>query len=284
MAAFGQILNSEDDIEGIRAMLGFDASELGNEVLLHPWVLGDAERHVMRNLPNWALIMQLSAPAVPVVAAVTPPSASQLLAATYSVLLVAKVGNIPSPPGAEATQVLLTGQQLQVTIPQAPGITAYDLYVGVAAGQEYLQATLAPNQVYLLSAFSMAGQPIQQVGSIGATDEVTQGNLASLKAATQAACAAHLCKVMQRKVPRMFRSYSYSEEIDIDWRAEETAFFEDCLYHLGHIDGYISGLVPPPAARVAHPQYGPNDPSYITGTDPAAIPGALGINPSGNVG
>ena len=282
MGAFGQILTTEDDIDGIRGMLGFDASELGNEVLLHPWVLGAGERYVMRQVQPWALIIQLAGPAAPALAAVG--AGSQLLAATYYVSLVAKVGTTPSPPGAEASQAILAGQLLQVTAPVAPGITGYDLYVGVAAGQEFYQTTVAPGQVFQMSGFSMGGPAIGVIGIIGPEDEVEQGDVAALKAATMAACAAHLCKVMQRKVPKSFRSYSFSEEIDVDWRAEETALFEDSLYNMGLITGYIAGLVPPPAAQIAHPNARPTDPSYITTTDPNAIPGVLGIPPTGELG
>jgi len=84
---------------------------------------------------------------------------------------------------------------------------------------------------------------------------------------------------MQRGVPREFRSYSFSETIDVDWRHEESAYFEDALYHFGLITGYVSSLQPPLAAIAAHPSPRPTDPSYITTTDPDAIPGALGSYP-----
>jgi len=276
-ADFGQILTSPDDLGGIREMLGFEPSELGDDVLLHPWVLGAGERFVMKQLPAWALIMQLTQPAAPVLAATTVSPPTSLLAATYYVILVARAAGIPSPPGVEASQVITVGQRLDITIPTSPGIQSYDVYVGTAATQEFLQqAGLTPGGIYSLLAFSLAGPAIGAIGAVGPEDVTEQGDLANLKSATQAACAAHLCKRMQRKVPREFRSYSFSEIIDVDWRHEESAMFEDAAYYLGLVTGYIAGLAPPPAAMIAHPKPKANDPSYISGTDPNAIPGAFG--------
>lgn len=276
-APFGQILVDSDDFDGVRGMLAFETWDLTDELIGSRWVLGAAERHVMNELPSWQLIMTVGAPAAPATAA--PANAgSQLVAGTYYVVLVAHYGTATSPPGVEGTQAVIAGQALQVTPPIVPGVTGWDLYVGVAAGQEYLQvASLPGGAAYQLLAFRMTGTPIGTTGPVGGgIDPVEIGDIANLKAATMAACCAFLCRRMQRAVPREFRTLSMAESIDVNWREEEAMYFDDVRLHLGLVSTYLPSLNPPPAALGAHPNPTPNDPEY-QGTDPNALPGTFGI-------
>lgn len=262
-APYGSILTDEDDFELVRDRLGFDANELVDDLIGEPWALPAAEHFVMRRLPTWAAIMQMGAPAAPAVSIVNQPS--NLLPATYSVVVVAKGSSSgpssPPSPGTPATVVGTNAQVIDVTPPAVPGIAAYDLYVGTAAGQEYLQATnLAPGQAFPLVSYSIVGQGVQYV----------PGDIAALKSAVVAATAGMICARFQKRVPEQYRTLDYSETVHVDWRTEETAHMEDCSYYLGLITTYV--LTPVPAAMPAHPSKTPNDPSYQPGTDPFALP------------
>lgn len=262
-APYGQILVDEDDVEAVKDLLGFDGFELPDDLLFEPWALPAAERFVMRRLPTWAAILQLSTAAAPAVSVVA--QASTLIAATYSVVVVAKAAATgpSSPPsaGVPAVVTISNAQAIQVTPAAAPGIAAYDLYVGTTAGQEYLQGTnLPPGSPFLLQSYVITNQGVQYV----------VGDVTALKAAVASATAGFLCKRFQRRIPEELRSLDYSETVRVDWREEETLHMDDCSYQLGLITTYA--LTPPPAAVGAHPNPQPNDPSYLTGLDPFALP------------
>jgi len=271
---WGQILTDEDDLEPIRDMLGLEEFEVTDDMLTVAPFLPAAEKFVMSQVPNWWNILNLAAPAAPAVTAVAN-SGSVLLPATYYALLVARVGGTLSLPGVEASQAIVAGQGLQVTASQAPGITSYDLYVGVASGQEFLQANLAPAAVLVLTTFSMAGTPIAQVAGLG---ETLTSDAANLKAATQAATCAEVCKRLGRRVPGDTRTLTFSEHLTVNWNDEAERYMVDCAYYLGLISTYLPSLVPPPAMAAAHPSAVPTSPQYVEGSDPNAIPSTFGIN------
>jgi hypothetical protein len=264
-APYGSILTDEDDFEAVRDALGLEPNEMPDDLIGEPWANQAGERFVMRRVQSWAAILQLGAPATPVpsVAAL----ASILLPATYSVVLVAKATSSGpvSPPsaGANAVVTLASSQVIQLTPPPAPGIGAYDLYVGTTAGQEYLQQTnLTPGTLFTLGSYAVTGQGIQNV----------PGDGPALKAATISATAGMICRRLQRRQPEETRTLDYSERISVDWREEEAAHMEDCSFHLGLITVYQ--LTPTPAAMAAHPSADPTDPNYQSGTNPFAIPPA----------
>ncbi len=271
---WGQILNDADDIEPIRDMLGLEVYELPDDMIGGSPFLLAAEKHVMSRVPNWWTILNLAAPAAPTLAAVAS-AGSALLATTYYVVLVARVGTTFSLPSAEASQAILANQGLQVTAPQAPGITSYDVYVGTATLAEFLQTNLAPGAVVVLTSYSMAGTPIAQVAGPG---ETLTSDAANLKAAVQAATCAEVCKRLTRRVPGDTRTLTFSEHLNVNWAEEMERYMVDCSYYLGLISTYLPTLTPPPAMAVAHPPFMPTDPAYVEGSDPDAVPPPFGTS------
>ncbi len=261
---YGYILQSAQDFAAIRDSLGFQAVEIPDTLIGDADFGPAAEAWIWRQVPDWQIIMSLAAPAAPALAAVANPS-SALLAATYYVRLVARVGATPSDAGAEASQAITAGQALTITAPQAPGITAYDAYVGVAAGMEFLQfAGIAPGATLSLLSFTMRGQPAQAVGL---------GDVTALKAATMAITCAFLCRRFQRFAPARLRTMTYEEEFKVVWDEEAQRYLDAANLYLGMISTWK--VTPPPGITLAKPKAGPNDP-YYQGTDPRSIPGAIG--------
>ena len=258
----GLILQSSGDYNLVRDQLGFPVQELPDSMITEDEFLGAAEAWVMERVPDWQLMLTLAPPVAPVVAAVAD-AASQLLAATYQCKLVARVGNTTSPPSAGATQAIVVGQALQVTAPQAPGITAYDGYVGVVAGQEYAQAPLAgmqPGSTVTLETFVLSGAAASAVPNAPRV----------LRAATAALTCSFLCRRFQRAAPKTLKTQTYEEQFDHDWRQEADAYLADANRYLGMLPTY--NLVPAATLRLAHPAPAPYSPAYVSGSNPTAIP------------
>lgn len=257
---YGLILTDTEDFDQVRDSFRASAAELPDSVIGEAWALKSAESFVMGRVPNWQLILSLAAPIAPVLAAAGAGSALQ--AATYFVSLVARAGGTMSPPGPEAQQVILAGQNLNVTVPNSPGITAYDVYVGTATGTGFYQATIPPGGTAAIAAFTMTSTPVTQAAQLTDRD--------NLKAGTVAAVCAMLCRRMWRIQPAERRTLTFMERIDVDWRQEEGEYLYNCSAHLGLISTYV--IAPAPAAMGAHPLARPTDPEYISGSDPLAVP------------
>lgn len=261
----GLILQSTADYNLVRDQLGFPIQELPDSLVTEAEFLGAAEAWVMERVPDWQLILALTAPTAPALAAVAD-TASTLAAATYSAALVARVGDTTSPLGVTATQVIAAGQALAVTAPAAPGITAYDGYVGVVgvvAGQLFRQAQLVgmqPGATVNLEAFSLSGQ----------ASGALQNPPTVLRAATAALCCSFICRRFQRAAPKTLKTQTYEEQFDHDWREEAAKYLADANRYLGMLPTY--NLVTTPALQLAHPAPAPYSPNYVPGSNPLAIP------------
>lgn len=261
----GLILTSEDDYAAIRHQIGAELSELPDDYLSEPWCVPFAEKFVMDQVQNWQLIQYLSqnTPPAPTLAAVAS-TASTLTAGTYYAVLVARAAGTASPAGAEASQAITAGQALQVTVPTGVGITGYDAYVGPAAGMEFLQSgsNLPPGSVWTMTSFSLGGNAAAQAGQ----DQV------NLKGAViEAACAA-VCRLYARRVPDEYRTGMFMERNETEWAEEEQRYLRRCHLQLGRISTYVPAIQPVLGMSTGHPLPGPNEPEYITGTDPGAVP------------
>src|SRR5258708_4879920 len=126
----GQILTAPYD--SIRHAVGFEPQELPDSYINEQDFLPAAEAHVMSVIPNWQLILGLAAPAAPGLAVFA--GVSTILAATYFFKLVARAGGTVSPIGAQGSIVVPVSNvsMIAVTVPQPPGITGYDISVGIA--------------------------------------------------------------------------------------------------------------------------------------------------------
>lgn len=255
----GQILTAPYD--SIRHAVGFEPQELPDTYINEPDFLPAAEAHAMSVIPNWQLILGLGAPAAPGLAVVA--GASTLLAAQYFVKLVARAGVTVSAPGAEAsiTTTLTNLQLIAITVPQTPGITGYDIYVGIVTGIEYLMIqNQAPGTTVNLTSFSMTGQSILAIGN----------DQQALRSAAIALTCAFLCRRFQRRQPKETRSLSFQERIDVDWREEEKRYFKDARYFFGLISTYV--ITPPAALNIAHPSPAPWEPGFVNSNPDANNP------------
>jgi hypothetical protein len=257
----GLILQNTADYNMVRDQLRANSvAEAPDTVITEAWALGSAESFVMARVPNWQLILSLAAP---VAAGLSASGAgSNLPAATYYVKLVAKAGGTSSLPGPEASVVVAAGQLLNVTAPSSPGVTSYDVYVGVGTGAEFFQINVAPASTTALSAFTMLSTPVAQAAQ--------QNDVINLKAGVAAAVCAALCRRMWRVQPAERKTLTFMERVDVDWRQEEGEYLYNVSAYLGLISTYQ--ITPAPAAMGAHPMARPTDPEYISGTDPDAVP------------
>lgn len=258
----GLILQNTADYNLVRDQLGFPIQELTDGIIQEDEFLGAAEAWVMQRVPDWQLILALTPPLAPVLAAPLD-GASHLPAADYIAALVARVGATASPLGATAAQAVAAGQALSVTAPAAPGITSYDGYVGVLAGMLFLQGALtgmSPGATVLLESFALVG--------------TASGTLTSpvrvLRAAVAAICCSFLCRRFQKAAPKALKTQTYEEQFDHDWREEAARYLADANRYLGMLPTY--SVPPAPAFRLAHPAPQPYDPRYAPGSNPLALP------------
>lgn len=255
----GQILTAPYD--SIRHAVGFEPQELPDAYINEADFLPAAEAHVMSVIPNWQLILGLAAPAAPGLAVVA--GASTIIAATYYVKLVARAGSTVSPIGAEQSIVVPSSNvsMIAITVPLTPGITGYDIYVGIAPGVEYLMIqNQAPGSTVNLTSFSMTGASILAIGN----------DQQALRSAAIALTCAFLCRRFQRRQPKETRSLSFQERIDVDWREEEKRYFKDARYFFGLVSTYV--ITPPASLNVAHPSPAPWEPGFVNSNPDANNP------------
>jgi hypothetical protein len=262
---YGYILQTAGAIQTIRDKLGMALSDLPDTLIGETAFLPAAEKAIMRRLPQWRLILSLTAPPTPVPTAIAS-AGSQLIPATYYMRWVARVGKQTSQPSQESSTVIAAGQSLSVTAPLEPGRTAYDGYVGVMPNLEFLQPSLAglmPGASAALTTFSMSGQAVDSV----------QGEMEALQSAVVALTCAHLCSRFQQTMPASVKTLTYEEQSKVDWRKEELVHRQEANYYLGLIAGYT--VTPPPAMITAHPGRSPYDAASVDDLDGSSYSNSL---------